>query len=324
MRIGAAVVAVIVAALLLALNPGLDSYNAWARQKFGEQGGAGKVLLALMPGFVIEAATTRRNLLFFSLYETQIAENASVRTLGVLSNFILLSSPEAGTRKNAVQLAPTASPPTSAASDEPHCDAAVVSKQEGRFLPAPGTQLLTDVREQATQFGSSNGPYCKYTVRLSRLDAASHADIVLWQVDLPGPGAVFSGGDWHNQVSIKHIEVRPVQVLPPPMDQLQQVLLYQHDETTDGGGAAAEIIAFTTPYGNAARMLSVRQHGNMAVKVEDRDVVIDGYFIPPGACNACGEARSLRLRYDRTAKQLAIVAPDQRSIEFYRFLTGTR
>ncbi len=323
MRIGAVVVAVIVAGLLLALNPGIDSYNAWARQKLGEQGGSGKVPSALMPSLAIEA-TTRRNMLFFSLYETKIAENASVRTLGVLSNFILLSVPEAGTPKIVAQLPPAAAPPANAASDEPHCDNAVVSKQEGRFLPAAGTQLLTVAREQATAVGSNDGPYCKYTVRLSRLDPASHADIVLWQIDLPGPGAVFSGGDWHRQATVKQLDVRPVRVLPLPMDQLQQILLYRHDDAADGGGSVAEIIAFPTPYGNAAGMLSVRQHGNMAVKVEDRDVVIDGYFIPRGACNACGEARSLRLRYDRTAKQLAIVAPDQRSIEFYRFLTGTR
>lgn len=206
-------------------------------------------------------------------------------------------------------------------SSEPKCVKGLISRIEGRFLPSSDDQVLTIGQEQAVEAGTQASPYCKKTVILSKLDATSKTYITVWHADMAAPGLVFSGGYWHKQQFIQHADVRPVQILPSPMDGEQQLFIYHHNEAVDGGWSVAEIVAFATPSGQAVTLFKAQAHGNMDVTIEDRIISINGYYIPDGGCNACGERRTVRLRFDPGAKRLAIENPDQRSTEFYRYLT---
>jgi hypothetical protein len=334
MKLGVLIAIAVTAVVLIGTNPGTERYDEWAKHELAKSGAAGALISIILPSALIESATTRRNLLLFSLYETRVSDTYIVRTIGILASFVSLGSsgnPEQQRRAEASPAVPgrpqpvsrSAALPVPSADDfsEPKCLKAMVSKIEGRFLPTSENQLLAIGQEQAVESGTRDIAYCKQTVVLAKLDPISKTYIPVWQTDMAAPGLVFSDGYWHKQQFVQHADVRRVQVLPPPMDSQQQIFIYHHNEAVDGGFSAAEIVAFTTPFGNARTLLKVQQHGGMDIKIEDRVITINGYYIPNGGCNACGERRSVSLRFDPSVGQFAIENPDQRSAEFYRYLT---
>jgi hypothetical protein len=327
------IAAAVVLTGLAVTNPGKEDYAGWAKNQMAKKGWLAGVIGSLMPSSVIESTTNRTNLLVFSIFDTRISDTSSIRTVGIATRFIPLqsqgvtplatrtasTSPTTPSAPAVVKPPPLQTPVSPEESQEPKCTAALISKREGHYLPgSDALQVLAVQRNQ--QAGPRNDAYCQNHVVVAKFDPISKSYIPVWQTDLRGPGLVFTDGYWHRQGLRSTSTVTAVKVLPPPYDKLEQVLIYEHDVGGDAGNSFAKLVVFTSQFGNEQTLLNIAQHGAMDVHVEDGTIVVNGYFIPDGACLACGESRTLRLRFNREVKQLAIENPDRKAAEFFQYL----
>jgi hypothetical protein len=213
-------------------------------------------------------------------------------------------------------LPPPSLPRPAKEGDEPNCTAGVIRREEGAFLPGTGLQLLTIEQQQKTDKGGD--PFCNHRITISRLGQDAS---VIWEESYLSAGTVFSNGYWHPQSGSYSVKVDAVRLLPPPNENLQQLLIYDWGAGANAGRSSAKIVTFMNDRGAAKTLLSVNQHGQMEIFVDGKSLVINGYYIAPNQCNACGENRSLRLRFNQQVQQFEIENPDQKAVEFYRYLT---
>ena len=83
-----AIILVVIAIMLAVSNPSEGQYADWASSRLMKNNQSEVVAFWLKPTF--SSATIRTNLIFCSLYQTEI-RNQTYMSLGILGSFILLS-----------------------------------------------------------------------------------------------------------------------------------------------------------------------------------------------------------------------------------------
>ena len=131
-----------------------------------------------------------------------------------------------------------------------------------------------------------------------------------------GPGMIFDHSYWQDPGYEASIDVRAVHFLPFRRDLL--MVTYTRFE---GNSSSTSIKLFGfNQYLQTFELLSIGTRGHLSVEVEENNLTIVGYFMPQGACNACGEQRKINLQFDRDSGQLMILNPTQASVQFFEYL----
>jgi hypothetical protein len=275
-------------------------------------------LLAILPDGLLDAAVA-----------SQFGPLTPLRCVQLLTTSSLAPTTAQPPRQSAAQPVPSRPapprqpdpyvPPPATESDGPKCVKGIVYNEEGQFIPNGKTQRLVIEQEQVTTSGRPGDTYCNHKVALKELNPSTQRLDIRWQVTANAHAAVFSNGYWHRQEGHRSLDVRTVNLLPAPRDGYKQVMITEWSAGANAGSSRTRIYSFTSD-ANPVPVLSIGQVGQMDIKIDGQTIIVNAYYIRPNDCNACGELRTVRLKFDPQTRQLAIIDPDQKSVEAFAYL----
>lgn len=190
-------------------------------------------------------------------------------------------------------------------------DKHVVKILEGNFAPITAPQRVLITRAADAKQGT-----CVYGIDWQFYSTTAHAYLSPGPEQIVnGPGLIFSKGVWHPQDLAVRLQIQPAELIAG----LTQLIVYREEDAMGGTFSTLRVYAIVNGFGMPKTLLQTNDMNPLSYSVSDDVLSIRGDYFGPNACNACGKpGYEVRLRYDRSARQMAILDPTQRSETFFK------